>query len=213
LTVADSWQATASLSLVKSSYGASFHPRERIPCRLTGRSFGRWRAMPPANRTRRPTQNCRSVQDLAYDHTGRSASCRTCALARRKMPFEVQFFHAIFYTPRVDIYEVNNGQATKIAYRRDDFLSAAMHCHAQDRSWLAGFRLHAPINRRDYTTKYASSWRKLFRRWQGEIYGLSAGDSRSTPATQGEDFPCSGHSGSKSRHRIQLDCVHALPRQ
>ena len=39
-----------------------------------------------------------------------------------KLPFEVQFFHrGFFYAPRVDIYEVANGQATKIAYRPENF--------------------------------------------------------------------------------------------
>ena len=64
-----------------------------------------------------------SLKDLDYDHYRQIRFLPDHALWHgEKLPFEVQFFHrGFFYAPRVDIYEVANGQATRIAYRVDDF--------------------------------------------------------------------------------------------
>ena len=60
-----------------------------------------------------------NLKDLDYDHYRQIRFQPERALWRsEKLPFEVQFFHrGFFYAPRIDIYEVANGQATKIAYR------------------------------------------------------------------------------------------------
>ena len=64
-----------------------------------------------------------NLKNLDYDHYRQIRFLPEHALWRgEKLPFQVQFFHrGFFYAPRVDIYEVANGQATKIAYRPDDF--------------------------------------------------------------------------------------------
>ena len=60
-----------------------------------------------------------NLKNLDYDHYRQIRFLPERALWHsEKLPFEVQFFHrGFFYAPRVDIYEVANGQATKIAYR------------------------------------------------------------------------------------------------
>ena len=64
-----------------------------------------------------------NLKNLDYDHYRQIRFLPEHALWRdEKLPFQVQFFHrGFFYEPRVDIYEVANGQATKIAYRPEDF--------------------------------------------------------------------------------------------
>ena len=64
-----------------------------------------------------------NLKDLDYDHYRAIRFLPERALWRgEKLPFEVQFFHrGFFYANRVDIYEVANGQATKIAYQPEDF--------------------------------------------------------------------------------------------
>src|SRR3978361_1983729 len=64
-----------------------------------------------------------ALKNLDYDHYRAIRFLPEQALWRsEKLPFEVQFFHrGFFYAPRVDIYEVANGQATKIAYAPNDF--------------------------------------------------------------------------------------------
>src|SRR5579872_2764923 len=62
-----------------------------------------------------------NLKNLDYDHYRQIRFLPEHALWRsEKLPFQVQFFHrGFFYEPRVDIYEVANGQATKIVYRPD----------------------------------------------------------------------------------------------
>src|SRR5216684_9090075 len=94
-----------------------------------------------------------SLKNLDYDHYRAIRFVPEHALWRgEKLPFEVQFFHrGFYYAPRVDIYEVANGQATRIAYRSDYFsFGGNVLPDAQTDLGFAGFRLHAPINRRDY---------------------------------------------------------------
>ncbi|HZE54013.1 MAG TPA: glucan biosynthesis protein G [Bradyrhizobium sp.] len=189
-------QATASLSLVKSSYGGFISPAraDSVPFdRSIVRQMARDAASKPykAPDTKLPDQ----FKNLDYDHYRQIRFLPEHALWRgEKLPFEVQFFHrGFFYTPRVDIYEVNNGQATKIAYRRDDFSFGSNALpDAQTDLGFAGFRLHAPINRRDYYDEVcvflgASYFRAVAK---GEIYGLSArGLAINTGDAKGEEFP------------------------
>jgi glucans biosynthesis protein len=64
-----------------------------------------------------------NLKDLDYDHYRQIRFLPERALWHgEKLPFEVQFFHrGFFYAPRIDVYEIANGQATKITYRSADF--------------------------------------------------------------------------------------------
>jgi glucans biosynthesis protein len=189
-------QAAASLPLVKSSSGGFISPAraDSVPFdRSIVRQVARDAASKPykAPETKLPDQ----LKNLDYDHYRQIRFLPEHALWRgEKLPFEVQFFHrGFFYAPKVDIYEVNNGQATKIAYRREDFSFGNNALpDAQTDLGFAGFRLHAPINRRDYYDEVcaflgASYFRAVAK---GEIYGLSArGLAINTGEAKGEEFP------------------------
>jgi periplasmic glucans biosynthesis protein len=189
-------QAATSLPLVKSNFGSFVSPAraDSVPFdRSIVRQMARDAASKPykAPETKLPDQ----LKNLDYDHYRQIRFLPEHALWRsEKLPFEVQFFHrGFFYSPRVDIYEVNNGQATKIAYRRDDFsFGSNVLPDAQIDLGFAGFRLHAPINRRDYYDEVcaflgASYFRAVAK---GEIYGLSArGLAINTGDAKGEEFP------------------------
>jgi periplasmic glucans biosynthesis protein len=189
-------QAAATLPLVPSHSGGLISPA-RADTAAFDRSIVRQLARDAASKpykapdTRLPDQ----FKNLDYDHYRQIRFLPERALWRgEKLPFEVQFFHrGFFYAPRVDIYEVNNGQANKIAYRRDDFsFGSNTPPDPQIDLGFAGFRLHAPINRPDYYDEVcvflgASYFRAVAK---GEIYGLSArGLAINTGEAKGEEFP------------------------
>jgi periplasmic glucans biosynthesis protein len=135
------------------------------------------------------------LNDLDYDHYRAIRFLPDRALWRgEKLPFQVQFFHrGFFYKNRVDIYEVANGQATKIAYQPENFSfgDTAPTKPGVDLGF-AGFRLHTPINKPDFHDEVcvflgASYFRAVAK---GELYGLSArGLSINTGEAKGEEFP------------------------
>ena len=136
-----------------------------------------------------------NLRNLDYDHYRAIRFLPERALWRgEKLPFEVQFFHrGFFYQPRVDIYEVANGQATRIPYRPDNFSFGSTPPPSPEADLgFAGFRLHAPINNSDYYDEVcvflgASYFRAVAK---GEIYGLSArGLAINTGEAKGEEFP------------------------
>jgi glucans biosynthesis protein len=136
-----------------------------------------------------------NLKNLDYDHYRMIRFSPDRALWRgQKLPFEVQFFHrGFFYTNRVDLYEVANGEATKIAYQPEYFSFGEVPPPSPDADLgFAGFRLHAPINRADYYDEVcvflgASYFRAVAK---GELYGLSArGLSINTGEAKGEEFP------------------------
>jgi glucans biosynthesis protein len=112
----------------------------------------------------------------------------------KNLPFQAQFFHrGFFYTSRIDLFEVVDGQAAKIPYRADDFSFGDTPPPTQGIDLgFAGFRLHAPINRPDYYDEVcvflgASYFRAVAK---GQVYGLSArGLSINTGQAAGEEFP------------------------
>jgi periplasmic glucans biosynthesis protein len=136
-----------------------------------------------------------NLKNLDYDHYRAIRFLPEHALWRsEKLPFEVQFFHrGFFYAPRVDIYEVANGQAARITYRSDYFSFGSTPPPSPEIDLgFAGFRLHAPINRPDYYDEVcvflgASYFRAVAK---GQIYGLSArGLAINTGEAKGEEFP------------------------
>jgi glucans biosynthesis protein len=136
-----------------------------------------------------------NLKDLDYDRYRAIRFLPDRALWRgEKLPFEVQFFHrGFFYANRVDIYELANGQAAKIAYQPEQFsFGDAPPPNPGVDLGFAGFRLHAPINKPDYYDEVcvflgASYFRAVAK---GEQYGLSArGLSINTGEAKGEEFP------------------------
>lgn len=136
-----------------------------------------------------------ALKNLNYDQYRSIRFLPDHALWRgEKLPFELQFFHrGFFYKNRVDLYEVTNGRAVPIRYRRDDFSFGEGIGQWPDVDLgFAGFRIHAPINRPDYYDEVcvflgASYFRAVAK---GETYGLSArGLSIDTGETKGEEFP------------------------
>jgi glucans biosynthesis protein len=93
-----------------------------------------------------------SLKDLNYDQYRALRFNPEKALWHgEKLPFEVQFFHrGSFYTNRVDIYEVANGQATQIPYQAENFSFGTTPPPPPGTDLgFGGFRLHAPINQPD----------------------------------------------------------------
>jgi len=135
------------------------------------------------------------LKDLSYDQYRQIRFTPDKALWRAdKLPFQVQFFHRGFYfSNRVDIYEVDNGKARRIAYSSDLFsFGSTPPPEASADLGFAGFRIHAPMNRADYYDEVAvflgaSYFRAIAK---GEVYGLSArGLSINTGEPKGEEFP------------------------
>jgi glucans biosynthesis protein len=136
-----------------------------------------------------------NLKDLDYDRYRAIRFSPERALWRgEKLPFEAQFFHrGFFYTNRVDIYEVKNGQAAKIAYQADLFSFGDLTPPGGGVDLgFAGFRLHAPLNKPDYYDEVcvflgASYFRAVAK---GQLYGLSArGLAINTGEAKGEEFP------------------------
>jgi glucans biosynthesis protein len=136
-----------------------------------------------------------ALKNLDYDHYRAIRFLPEHALWRgEKLPFTAQFFHrGFFYLGRVDIYEVAGGKAEKIVYRPELFSFGDTPPPNPDVDLgFAGFRLHAPINKRDYYDEVcvflgASYFRAVAK---GELYGLSArGLSIDAGETKGEEFP------------------------
>ncbi|MGY3608305.1 glucan biosynthesis protein G [Bradyrhizobium sp. Leo121] len=135
------------------------------------------------------------LKDLNYDQYRSIRFMPERALWRaEKLPFQAQFFHrGFFYKNKVSIFEVIDGQASEIRYRKDDFsFGDNVPAFAADNLGFAGFRIHAPINRPDYFDEVcvflgASYFRAVAK---GETYGLSArGLSIDTGEAKGEEFP------------------------
>jgi glucans biosynthesis protein len=189
-------QAAAALPLASSTAGGLAWPA-RAESAAFDRSIVRQSARDAASKPFKApdTKLPDSLKNLDYDHYRAIRFLPEHALWRgEKLPFEVQFFHrGFYYAPRVDIYEVANGQATRIAYRSDHFSfgSTAPPSPEVDLGF-AGFRIHTPINRPDYYDEVcvflgASYFRAVAK---GEIYGLSArGLAINTGEAKGEEFP------------------------
>lgn len=109
------------------------------------------------------------------------------------LPFQAQFFHRGFlYHQRVDVHEVVAGASRPVAYRPEMFRFDGDLAPVPGDLGLAGFRLHAPLNRPDYFDEVcaflgASYFRAVA---EGQAYGLSArGLALRTGDPAGEEFP------------------------
>jgi len=136
-----------------------------------------------------------ALKTLTYDEYRSIRFLPAHALWRgEKRGFEVEFFHrGFFYKPKVEIYEIADGDARVIPYRRADFsFGDGVGQWPEADLGFAGFRLHAPINRPDYYDELcvflgASYFRAVAK---GEVYGLSArGLAIDTGDSKGEEFP------------------------
>ena len=91
--------------------------------------------------------------------------------------FQVEFLpRGFLYRPRIDIFEVQNGQAARVGYNPDLFTYEDPRLRVPDDLGFAGFRIHYPINRPDYFDEIcvflgASYFRAVAK---GQDYGLSA---------------------------------------
>ena len=136
-----------------------------------------------------------ALKDLNYDQYRAIRFLPERALWRgQKLPFEAQFFHrGFFYKNRVNIFEVADGQAREVSYRKADFSFGDQVSEFNEFDLgFAGFRIHAPMNKPDYYDEIcvflgASYFRAVAK---GQTYGLSArGLSIDTGETKGEEFP------------------------
>ena len=189
-------QAAVSLPLISSSVSGLISPA-RAEAVAFDRSLVRQLAREAAGKPYKAPDSKLpdNLKNIDYDHYRQIRFLPERALWRgEKLPFEVQFFHrGFFYAPRVDIYEVAGGQATKIPYRLDVFSFGSNQPPPPDTDLgFAGFRIHAPINRPDYYDEVcvflgATYFRAVAK---GEIYGLSArGLAINTGEAKGEEFP------------------------
>ena len=94
------------------------------------------------------------------------------------LPFQLQLFHRGFiFKDRVDLYLVDDGQATVLPYRRELYDFGPQTPPPDDPALgHAGFRVHAPVNRPDHFDELcvflgATYFRAVA---QGLVYGLSA---------------------------------------
>jgi glucans biosynthesis protein len=112
-----------------------------------------------------------------------------------KLPFEVQFFHlGFFYDHPVKINVADAKGVEPITFSTDLFNYGANDFKAKlpDTLGFAGFRLHYPINRKDYRDEVAVFLGASYFRAVGKNmgYGLSArGLAVDTALDSGEEFP------------------------
>jgi periplasmic glucans biosynthesis protein len=116
---------------------------------------------------------------------------------RDELPFEVQFFHpGFFYKQPVRIHVIDRQGVRDLQFRPDWFdygkNSAIEPESLLETGGYAGFRVHYPVNRRDYKDELlvflgASYFRAV---GKGQHYGLSArGLAVDTALASGEEFP------------------------
>jgi len=108
------------------------------------------------------------------------------------LPFQVQFFpRGYLYNAQVDIFEVVDGRARPIAFALDQFNNAGLSSDVFPPDLgFSGFRLHHPINNKDYEEfavfQGASYFRAVAR---GEVYGQSARGLSIGSGEPAEEFP------------------------
>jgi glucans biosynthesis protein len=112
-----------------------------------------------------------------------------------KLPFEVQFFHlGFFYDRPVKINVIDTNGVEPVSFSTDLFNYGANDFNDKlpDNMGFAGFRLHYPINRKDYRDEVAVFLGASYFRAVGKNmgYGMSArGLAINTALDSGEEFP------------------------
>ncbi|WP_421993715.1 glucan biosynthesis protein [Roseococcus sp.] len=111
-----------------------------------------------------------------------------------ELPFRMQPHHRGFlFKDRVDLFEVVEGQASRIRFRPGQFRYEDVEAPGEDSDiGFAGFRLLAPLNRPDHFDELASFLGATYFRalGRGNVYGISArGLAIRTADPQGEEFP------------------------
>jgi glucans biosynthesis protein len=143
-----------------------------------------------------PPQAPTWLHDLTYDQWRDIRFRPERALWKdMKLPFQVQFFHpGLYYDRPVGISVVTDGGVKPLSfspnefdYGRNDFAS-----RVPQNLGYAGFRVHAPIKKKDYYDEVivflgASYFRAV---GKNEVFGLSArGLAVDTALSSGEEFP------------------------
>jgi glucans biosynthesis protein len=108
------------------------------------------------------------------------------------LPFQVQFFpRGYLYRAHIDIFEVADGRARPIAFALDLFNNAGLSSDVFPPDLgFSGFRLHHPINNKDYEEFAVFQGASYFRAvGRGEVYGLSARGLSIGSGEPGEEFP------------------------
>jgi periplasmic glucans biosynthesis protein len=111
------------------------------------------------------------------------------------LPFEIQFFHpGFFYQHPVDIRLITADGVKPYRFNPDAFSYGALEIDRKvlEKLGYAGFRVHYPLNKRDYKDEFVvflgASYLRAVGRNQG--YGLSArGLAVDTALPSGEEFP------------------------
>ena len=107
------------------------------------------------------------------------------------LAFQVEFLpRGFLYRPRIDMFEVQNGQAARVGYDPDLFTYDDPKLRVADQLGFAGFRIHYPVNRPDYFDEIAvflgaSYFRAVAK---GQQYGLSARGFANGTGEQKEEF-------------------------
>lgn len=134
-----------------------------------------------------------------------------------KLPFQVQFFsRASIFGEQVVVNVVEKDKAEPVDFETDmfDFGRLPVPAEVPVDLGFAGFRLHYPINRRNYFDEVtaflgASYFRAVGRR---QLYGLSArGLALDTARDKGEEFPVFREFWlEKPKHRVKQITLYAL---
>ncbi|MGD9765516.1 MAG: glucan biosynthesis protein [Candidatus Binatia bacterium] len=143
-----------------------------------------------------PVQAPEWLREISYDQWRDIRFRPEQALWRnKKLPFQVQFFHPGLYYDRPVALNVVDGTGVRAIqfspnqfdYGRNDFAS-----RVPQNLGYAGFRVHAPIKKRDYYDEVIVYLGATYFRAIGknEVFGLSArGLAVDTALPSGEEFP------------------------
>ncbi|MGD7069770.1 glucan biosynthesis protein [Acetobacter sp. AAB5] len=129
--------------------------------------------------------------------------------------FDVEFYpRGFLYKPRIEIYEVQNGQAAAVPYSPDLFTYADPSLRVEDNLGFAGLRLRAPINTPGVMEEFCVFLGASYFRAVGkdQIYGLSArGFADGTGDPKGEEFALfRAFWLEKPQPGVQSVVIHAL---
>ncbi len=136
------------------------------------------------------------LREITYDQWRNIRYRRERALWRdKKLPFQVQFFHPGLYYDRAVTINVVSGtgvEAFGFSPNQFDYGPNPFASRVPQNLGFAGFRVHAPIKKRDYYDEVIVFLGATYFRAVGrnEVFGLSArGLAIDTALPSGEEFP------------------------